>query len=181
MILASKRSKFSAFEVRFKNFYNNKWLKYSTDYPVYVIRFFKPKKVKFQRKINLKYLIDGKIGVFKGHFFHYPFAKGLEWWITKHNLYSSRESLEMFEVKKNKKLIQIILELFRESNSKNKRILVKEISFFLPFRAFLRFIYTFFFRLGFLDGMNGFRYSLLISFYEYLIHLKFLEKSNDNS
>ena len=83
----------------------------------------------------------------------------------------------MFEVKKNKKLIQIILELFRESNSKNKRILVKEISFFLPFRAFLRFIYTFFFRLGFLDGMNGFRYSLLISFYEYLIHLKFLEKS----
>ena len=52
---------------------------------------------------------------------------------------------------------------------------MKELSFRLPFRPTLRFLYMYILRLGFLDGREGFTYCRLLSMYEYLIVLKMKE------
>ena len=57
-----------------------------------------------------------------------------------------------------------------------KRRAVKDLSFFLPLRGFIRFLYMYFVRLAFLDGRAGFHYSAMISMYEYWIEIKIREQ-----
>ena len=49
---------------------------------------------------------------------------------------------------------------------------LKEIGKRLPFRPFFRFAYLYIWRLGFLDGIAGFHYCILMGVYQYLIDLK---------
>lgn len=161
-----------AYEVRFKNIYNDRWIRYSTDYPVWVVRFFQPEKVSFGRIINLEYKINGNLGRFKGHFLHYPFSKGLDWWIAKHNTYSSKEAIEMIKIKSNSNFFASAVSVLVARNSKTRRVKLKELSFYLPLRGIARFTYSYFMRGGFLDGRNGLYYCILISYYEFLISIK---------
>jgi hypothetical protein len=46
----------------------------------------------------------------------------------------------------------------------------------LPFRPFIRFVYAYFFRLGFLDGLPGLYFCGLLAFYEFLINAKAYEQ-----
>jgi hypothetical protein len=47
-----------------------------------------------------------------------------------------------------------------------RRRALKQLSFLLPFRATLRFVYQYFLRGGFLDGAPGYRYCRLLQRYE---------------
>lgn len=164
-----------AYEMRFKNYLDGKWVRRSTDYPVWVIRFFKPAYLNFDREINLRYKVDGAIGRFCGHFDHYPFSKGLDWWVSKHNIYSTKEAFEAAKIIGSLSLRMAIINIFRAKSSKERRIALKEFSFLMPFRGGLRFVYSYFIRLGILDGRPGLKYCLLISFYEFLISAKLSE------
>jgi glycosyltransferase involved in cell wall biosynthesis len=165
----------SAYEVRFKNYLDGSWIRHSTDYPVWVIRFFRPKQLSFEREVNLRYVVDGQINRFEGHFNHFPFEKGLDWWISKHNQYSTKEAHEAIKII-NKSSFSLAIKKFTNTQSaKDRRLALKEISFFLPYRGLMRFFYSYLFRLGFLDGRAGLKYSILISFYEFMISEKIRE------
>lgn len=168
----------AAFEVRFRNYLDQTWIKRSTDYPVWVIRFFRPDKLSFDREINLRYVVDGRVGRFLGHFDHYPFAKGIEWWISKHNTYSTKEAQEAFKAKTTLSFGRALRNLFRASGSRARRLAMKELSFLMPLRGTLRFVYSYVFRLGFLDGHAGLKYCALIAFYEFMISAKLKELRN---
>lgn len=172
---ASNDTPVAAYEVRFRNYLDGRWVRRSTDYPVWVIRFFKPERLSFEREINLRYVVNGPVSKFEGHFNHYPFSKGLEWWIAKHNQYSSKEAGEALKVIGTGTLGTALRRILHADGAKNRRIALKELSFFLPFRGLLRFVYSYFFRLGFLDGRAGLKYSILIAFYEFMIAEKVKE------
>jgi hypothetical protein len=42
----------------------------------------------------------------------------------------------------------------------------------IPCRPLIRFVYLYFWKRAFMDGMPGFHYSVLIAFYDYLIRIK---------
>lgn len=50
----------------------------------------------------------------------------------------------------------------------------------LPFRPFIRFVYAYVLRLGFLDGISGFYFCGLLAFYEFLINAKAYELKLNN-
>jgi len=56
-----------------------------------------------------------------------------------------------------------------------RRRALKELSFRLPCRPLLRFVYMYVWCLGFLDGWAGFTYCRLLTIYEYMIVLKMRE------
>ena len=170
----------SAYEVRFKNYLYGKWIRRSTDYPVWVIRFFRPDKLSFEREINLRYVVDGSLGRLTGHFNHYPFAKGTEWWLSKHNVYSTKEAKEAIKIIGHKTFFSVLLSVFSTKTSKERRLALKELSFFLPARGVLRFLYSYIIKLGFLDGKAGLKYCVLISFYEFMISVKINELQSFN-
>lgn len=176
---AQDASAISAYEVRFRNYMDGTWIKHSTDYPVWVIRFFRPERLSFERNINLRYVVNGSVGRFKGHFDHYPFAKGIAWWISKHNTYSTKEAEEAFCTLKHQNFTDALRSAFARKNSKARRLALKELSFYFPFRGFLRFMYSYFLRRGFVDGAAGLKYCMLISIYEFLISVKMKELSSN--
>ena len=45
----------------------------------------------------------------------------------------------------------------------------------LPFRPLVKFVFLYFFKLGFLDGKAGFYYSTMQAFYEFMISVKLVE------
>ncbi len=160
-----------AWRLRYKNMFMNRWIRRGGVYPVWIIRLFRPDKVRYEdREVNAHPVVDGEMGDMKEHFIHYSFNKGLVPWFRKHNSYSQMEAHEALRV-----LSGSFADEMRATRSPDKAVrrrAIKNLSFFLPFRGFIRFLYMYFAQFGFLDGRAGFHYACMVSMYEYWIELK---------
>lgn len=164
-----------AYQCRFRNMFMGRWLRFSSLYPTWVIRLFRPKRIRFERETNLRYLADGAVGALESHFDHYSFNNGFEAWFEKHNRYSTGEAREsLASLAKSSVAWGSILD-FRPSSARDRRRALKELSFRLPMRPVLRFLYMYVWRGGLLDGIPGFHYCAMVSIYEYMIVLKMME------
>lgn len=161
-----------AFRVRFKNFLMGKWIRFSSLYPTWVVRLFRPECISFRRGINLEYVVDGPVGRLESHFLHYSFNKGFRAWFEKHARYAEAEAYETIRSLQTESIRWRDLISF---DAVIRRRALKILSFRMPFRPFFRFVYMYVVRLGFLDGIPGFTYCSLISFYEYMIVLSVRE------
>ncbi len=160
-----------AFRVRFKNIFMGKWIRYSSLYPTWVVRLFKPGHLSFERTINLTYMIVGQEGKLQNHLIHYSFHKGLHAWFEKHNRYSTYEAIETIRSQQQPVLFRGLISI----DPVQRRRSFKELSTRLPFRPSLRFYYMFIIRAGILDGRAGYIYCRLLQMYESLIVYKVSE------
>jgi glycosyltransferase involved in cell wall biosynthesis len=166
----------SLYNVRRKDIYNNKWMKYSSGYPTWFGRLFKKDKVWVERDINEEYHTLGKVGFLNEHLLHYPYNKGFSCWVQKHNKYSSMEA----ELHSHLRVNFTIIGLFTNDPVKRRKNL-KLLFYRLPFRPFLMFFILYFIRLGFLDGKLGLRVCIMRSFYEWMINVKIDDLNQDNN
>jgi hypothetical protein len=160
------------YRVRRKDMFMGHWLRRASLYPTWFPRFFRPEKIRFERLINMAYIADGPEGRLREHMIHYSFNKGLHAWFEKHNTYSSLEAVEALKVLRGDRAS--VRDLFARSRVVRRRAL-KDLSFRLPARPTLRFLYAYLFRLGFLDGRAGLTYCRMLAVYEYMIGLKLKE------
>ncbi len=151
-----------------KNYFRGRWLRHAMP-PGNIMRFFQPPHIRFERLANPVPIVDGRIGYLKEHFLHYNFSKGLREWIERHNRYSSYEAVETVRALDNNPVR--LANLF-SSDRNTRRLELKNLSFRLPFRPFIKFFYMYVLARGFLDGRAGLTYCTLQSIYEYFIVLK---------
>ncbi|MDZ4755152.1 MAG: glycosyltransferase family 2 protein [Phycisphaerae bacterium] len=164
-----------AYRLRYKNMFLGRWIRRGGIYPVWILRLFRPEKVRYEdREVNAHPVVDGSLGELRTHFIHYSFNKGLVPWFQKHNSYSQLEAREATRVVAGGLRAQIKLAFDQEKSVRRRAI--KNLSFFPPFRALVRFLYMYFVRLAILDGAAGFHYAAMISMYEYWIELKLKEQ-----
>lgn len=189
-----------AYRVRFKNMFMGKWIKRSSLYPTWVLRFFRPCKVRWEREVNPVPVVDGSVGKLKEHFEHHSFNNGLAAWFDKHNRYSDGEAREAMKALGSAKVLKCEsanvvgsatnLLLNQPANlpppldwrgvvamrdPARRRKTLKALAWHLPCRAGLVFVYLYFLRMGFLDGVAGWRYCRMRAIYEYMIDLKIIE------
>ncbi len=160
------------FKARYKNMFMGKWIRHSSLYPTWITRMVRPDRVRFERQVHSVGVADGPTGLLKSHFIHYSFNKGIEAWYDKHNRYSSVEA-NLAAARAEQKIDGG--ELFSGRSDVRRRGL-KRLSYHLPFRPTLRFVYMYILRGGFLDGWPGYVYCRLISGYEFMILLKTAER-----
>ncbi len=163
------------YRVRRKDMFQGKWIKQSSGYPTWFPRLFKNGSVTVEREINEEYKTTGDEGLLKEHLIHFPFNKGLTWWIEKHNRYSEMEA---------RRMINEINEPFKLSDlfSKNpiiKRKAQKRFSYQLPYRPLLIFLAFYILKGGFLNGSAGYKFCKLRKMYETMIDLKFKALKNN--
>ena len=167
-----------AFMVRRRDQFLDRWIRYSSQYPLWFVRLFRPDKIRWSRKANPVPEIDGTVGELENDYLHYPFSKGLSDWLWRHNRYSTYEAEETL------RSLQAgdfhLNELFSRDAAVRRRAL-KTLSFRLPGRPALKFFYMYLLHGGFLDGRAGFDYCLLQSFYEYQIVLKVRESQRNSA
>lgn len=154
-----------------KNYFRGKWLKHSMP-PGHIMRFFQPPFIRFARKANPIPTINGDVGYLKEYFLHFNFSKGLTEWVSRHNKYATYEAEETMNSLKGRRM-QLGNLLSRDAMT--RRYELKNLSFRMPLRPQLKFLYMYLVKRGFMDGGAGFTYCRLQALYEYLIVQKVKE------
>ncbi|APU68662.1 glycosyltransferase family 2 protein [Christiangramia flava] len=101
----------------------------------------------------------------------------LTWWTAKHNSYATREMIDLLDTKyeifsKN----ELKPNFFGTTEQKKRWLKLRYLNLPLFLRPFVYFIYRYFFKLGFLDGKQGFVWHLLQGFwYRFLVDAKIFE------
>ncbi len=158
----------AAARMRRRDIWWERWLKHAQISPFYV-RLVRAGRAHYEREINEVLVVDGDIVDLTQPFDHYPFSKGLDHWISKHNTYSHMEA----EVIASGALIKPNWRIAILGNDfSERRVHQKAIFYGLPARPFIKFIYMLIARRAFLDGWPGIRYAVLQAIYEYFIVLK---------
>ncbi len=166
----------NAYRVKYHNMFLGRWIRRGGLYPVWIIRLFRPTKIRYEdREVNAHPVVEGSLGDLENDFIHYSFNKGLVPWFKKHNSYSDMESKEAVRVLEHETIWEKIKAIPNRVPGVRRRA-IKDLSFFMPFRGFVRFFYMYVLRLGILDGRAGFHYACMISMYEYWIELKITER-----
>lgn len=154
-----------------RNMFMGRWLKRAMP-PGHIMRFFQPPHIRFERLANPTPIIDGEHGYLKHHFIHYNFSKGLTEWFERHNRYSGYEATETVRALREHPVR--FGDLLARDRIK-RRYALKNLSFRMPGRPLLKFLYMYVLQLGFLDGRPGLTYCTLQMIYEYQIVLKVRE------
>jgi glycosyltransferase involved in cell wall biosynthesis len=151
-------------------YFMDKPLRYGGISNNYHLRMWRTGKAAFEnRPINEHALVEGKTVKLQSYVAHHD-CKSLSDWIEKHNRYSSLEALALI----NGNVTGDIRPRLWGSPPE-RRMWLRSLSRYVPFRHLVYFLYRYAFRLGFLDGLPGFRYAFLHSCYRYWIDLKVLQ------
>lgn len=133
--------------------------------PLILLRLFRRGHAKWENKKMDEhvYVIDGEIVPLKHAFFDDSLMSLTEW-TQKHNRYSTKEAVDLlcteYGLHENSEVVN--------SGAHSKSIRKKKLKYIkLPlfWRAFAFFVYRYFFRLGFLDGKEGFLWHFLQGFW----------------
>ena len=159
MILKDEKS---AYYCSYKNIMWGKWLKHSTGFPVYQMRFHKLGEIRFvgHGHGQREGAAQRGIGYLKEPYIHYNFSKGLAEWFAKHVDYARREAELLVAGEQD--------EGAASGKMARRRRLIR-FARHLPFRPFLRFCYVYFFHLGFLDGRAGWQFARMQMWYQFMI------------
>jgi glycosyltransferase involved in cell wall biosynthesis len=160
-----------AYRVSSKLMFHGKFLRHAGLFPWYQVRLGRRGKLRFTQVGHgqREQLASHTIGTLKSSLLHFPFEKGLDDWIEKHNRYSTAEARQNIYGYGDDDFR--IVDLVSIETDRRRRV-AKKIFRRLPCRATIRFIYMYLFRGGILDGKAGFTYCRLLAWYEWLIVLK---------
>lgn len=153
--------------VRRKDFFHGVWLKRAGLYPTWLPRLMKAGEVDVVRSINEQYLSTSPTCSLEGHLDHYPFNKGVEWWHIRHVRYAKMEAALLLS-RKRETLSTLLVQTINSDFTK-RRAALKDLSFRIPFRSTLLWLYLVFIRRGFLDGNPGMLYISMRLSYEKMI------------
>jgi len=159
-----------------RHIFLNKWMKRGT-YPVKLLRLFQYKKARCEElwsgDEHIK-LTAGRSIEFQRDFVDHNLCN-LAWWTQKHNGYSIKEAIELLDIEFNFTGKTIENELQGQAAAKRKRKLsyAKKPLFI---RSFAYFIYRYIFKLGFIEGKEGFLWHFLQGWwYRTLVDAKIFE------
>lgn len=143
-----------------------RWLRFSADYPVYVPRLVHREGPRYAMRGHGETLaVPPESAVyFDEPMWHYTFSKGWAEWRARHLRYAAAEAARIRS--------GAYAVSFRSLLSKDRmirRAAARALSYRLPGRPPLRFLYAYFLRLGFLDGAAGWRFCRAMADYERMI------------
>jgi glycosyltransferase involved in cell wall biosynthesis len=150
------------------------WLRHCGYYPSWNLRFFRHSLGRYEQfaglddsmsgdnEVHEHVVLKGTAGRMKAEMEHYAFPT-IETWVEKHNRYSNWEARLLLSGEglgaAGRAAIDPVL-------ARKRRL--KVLASGVPFRPFLRFLYHYVIRAGFLDGRRGLVFCRLMGFYEFL-------------
>lgn len=173
-IVARGGKGYNGFYINRKLIFYGKWIRHCGWYPSWNLRLFRRHRGRYeQRDVHEHLLLDGVAGYCQHDLIHED-LRDMSFWIAKHNRYSTQEARELNRVRHGVSTAGIKISLFKGSVER-KRFIKERIWPHLPGRAFLFFFYTYFLRLGFLDGKHGFLFCQMHAIFEQFTAAKLWE------
>jgi glycosyltransferase involved in cell wall biosynthesis len=157
-----------AYRVRRRFHMWGRWLKYSSLYPTWVVRFVRSGRVRFLNRGHAETQdVDGEI-LDLGHDLIDENLKGIDEWFERQNRYSQKDAeLELKEERDGIRLVE-----FFSGDPLRRRAALKRLARRVPFRGSVYFLYSYVFRLGFLDGRDGLVFCRMRAMYQVQVEAK---------
>ncbi len=171
----------AGFHLNRRVYFLGRWLRHCW-YPSWNLRLFQHRLGRYERlesghletgdnEVHEHVLLDGSAGFLKNDLLHYDY-RSLHHFIERHNRYSTWEA----EHRLRQRLGQDAgLKPSLRGDPLQRRRWLKNLFLRLPFKPLARFLYTYFWRRGFLDGYPGFLISAYMAIYEFEIGMKMYE------
>ena len=142
------------------------WLKHSADYPVYVPRLVHRRGPRFEMRGHGETLAvaPGAAVYFDEPLWHYNFSKGWAEWRARHLRYAAAEAARIRAGGAG-----LPFRALFSPDRATRRAALRALSYRLPGRPALRFVYAYVWRRGFLDGAAGWRFCRAMAEYERMI------------
>lgn len=164
-ISRSKPLQIGAYRLRRRFYMWGKWLRYSSLYPNWVVRFVHREKVKYiNRGHSETQEVIGKVGAARG-FLIDENLKELSAWFERQVGYARKDA----EYELESTLALSTMKMFFNRDPLLRRGALKTLASSLPFRGFLYFFYSYVIRLGFLDGKSGYVFCRMKAMYQVMI------------
>ncbi|HEY1763476.1 MAG TPA: glycosyltransferase family 2 protein [Opitutaceae bacterium] len=158
----ANRSDLDGFRVAPKMLFEGRWIRHCSDFPAYQARFVRAPGFLFVQVGHGQREAPGmRVVNLRENYLHDLSIYGEEAWIAKHRGYARAEAREHRAGPEARGWIGLLAAdpLFRRRS-------LKRLSFTLPWRPELRFLYQYLLRGGFLDGAPGLHYCRLLFCYE---------------
>jgi glycosyltransferase involved in cell wall biosynthesis len=145
-----------------KMLWEGRWIPHCTDYPAWQARLVRAPEFEFievghgQREAPTM-----RLGRLRANYLHELSAGGDAEWLDKHRRYARAEALVHAQDRAG-----VPWRDFFSGEKLRRRRALKRLSYELPGRPALRFLYQYFWRRGFLDGSTGLHYCRLLAQYE---------------
>jgi glycosyltransferase involved in cell wall biosynthesis len=155
------------------------WLKHCGYYPSWNLRLIKRGFGEYERltdvedtgsgdnEVHEHVIPKGTVGYLKHDMLHYAFPT-IGTFVEKHNRYSNWEAAVQW--RRNSTPVTASI-----GNDQSRVRRLKQLSRNLPFRPTLRFLYSYIWKRGFLDGRPGYIFCRLLAMYEFLSVAKYSE------
>jgi len=167
---ATATAEVAGFRLRRRDYLHGQWLRHAQISPFF-IRLVRPSRARYHREINEVLEVDGQVQDLTLCFNHFPFSKGISYWLSKHNQYSSMEAERWLQEHQQQLGFSLRTALFGKDFTQ-RRYHQKGLFYKLPARPLVKWLYMVFGRRAFLDGSAGLLYATLQAIYEYFIVLK---------
>lgn len=142
-------------------------------YPSWNVRFFRRGRARYEeREVHEHMVADGPVGFLRGDLVHHD-RRPLEHLIAKHNRYSSLEARAIVEQGGGPG--DGLPARFLGGPLERRRWIKRHVYPRLPAKFAFRFLWMYLLKLGFLDGVTGWRFCLFIAAYELQIEQKIVE------
>ena len=164
-LAAANAPHMGAYRVRRRFYLWGRWLRYSSLYPSWVIRFVHRHKVEYMNRGHGEtQKVSGEVGEIRG-FLIDENLKDLDEWFVRQIQYARKEAEYELECEE---LPWTIFSVFH-SDPLQRRTTLKRIAAALPCRGQIYFLYCYVVRRGFLDGRDGFMFCRMKAMYQNMI------------
>ena len=158
------------FWMRYRLMFYGKWIRHCGWYPTWIMRLVRRGKVRWEdRPVDEHAVVRGSVGCLQHDLIHES-HRDMHFWIAKHNGYSTHNA-RIFALAEQEARDGINPRLWG-NQAERKRFIKHHIWPHLPGRALFFFLYMYFFRLGFLDGMHGFHFCVMHGIFQQFVVIK---------
>ncbi|OIR19163.1 glycosyl transferase family 2 [mine drainage metagenome] len=167
-----------AYSINRRVYFLNRWIRHGGMYPLWGVRLWRTGRAKCEvRELDEHMEVTGRI-VNLQHDIVDEGQRGLSHWVQKHNQYADAEVREILRVQQPEGSSNTLIH-----QAAKKRWLKVNLYYRLPmfWRALFFWIYRYFFKFGFLDGIPGLIYHTLHGFwFRFLVDSKLYEVKTTN-
>lgn len=157
-----------AFRVRRRFYLWGRWLRYSSLYPTWVVRFVHRNRVRFVDRGHAETQeVSGEIVDLENDLIDEN-LKGIEAWFERQNRYSTKDA--EYELAGADRPID--WTGIMSGDALRRRASLKQLAARMPFRPTLYFLYSYVYRLGFLDGRDGLVFCRMKALYQRMVEAK---------
>ena len=162
LIAADEPAGVGAFRVRRRFYFWGRWLRRSSLYPTWVVRFIRVGRVRYENRGHAEtQQVEGRIGDL-AHDLVDESHKGIDEWFERHNRYAAKDAA--FEFERATSGAGVAALLSRDPLA--RRAARKRLAARLPARGLLYFLYSYVWRGGFLDGRDGLVFCRMRAMYQ---------------